>query len=166
MAELSDATIKQYTEAAYGYDLLGHKVNTGIYGPGKPVFGGAFLNYRYRYNAFKMTAGLRYHYFDRDVKYLDDRFAATVYCRIYNVFNTKNVINVYPLTGQADDDGFLSGKMDPNQLETFYNIYGGEDYLKMYRAINLQNGQAYWDRLGKQIYGRPRQIFLGIRFAY
>lgn len=30
------------------------------------------------------------------------------YVHIINLFNTKNVINVYELTGKADDDGFIS----------------------------------------------------------
>ena len=30
-----------------------------------------------------------------------------VYFQILNVLNTKNVVNVYPYTGNADDDGYL-----------------------------------------------------------
>ncbi len=86
----------------------------------------------------------------------------TFYVRITNLLNKKNVINVYPNTGSAEDDGFIS---NPEQYEAFVKVYGPE-YLDLYKAINVQNGQAYWSLLGKQLYGHPRQIFVGINFSY
>ncbi|MBP7459815.1 MAG: hypothetical protein KBA26_00850, partial [Candidatus Delongbacteria bacterium] len=90
------------------------------------------------------------------------KFTATVYVRINNLFNTKNVINVFPYTGSADDDGILSEK---DRYSQFAGTWG-DRYVDMYRAINLENSQAYWDVIGFQLYDTPRQIFFGIRFAY
>ncbi|GAB4369118.1 MAG: hypothetical protein Kow0042_10660 [Calditrichia bacterium] len=86
-----------------------------------------------------------------------------VYARITNLLNTRNVLNVYERTGNAYDDGFLS---DPVYSETTINTYGGQDYIEMYRRINLENGQAYWDIVGRQLWGHPRQIFFGIKLVY
>ncbi len=97
---------------------------------------------------------------------IGDKVTATVYMRVNNLFNLKNVLNVYELTGSAEDDGLLSGLIDPAKTEAFINSYGGEDYVRMYQAINLENGQAYWNYLGKQLYDHPRQIFIGVKFAY
>ena len=88
---------------------------------------------------------------------------ATVYMRVNNLFNTKNVINVYPSTGSPEDDGFLSNR---DVSQPFIDANGGEDYVRQYRAINIVNGQAYWDQLGLQLYGHPRQIFFGIKLNY
>ncbi len=85
------------------------------------------------------------------------------YMHIINLLNTKNVINVYELTGQAADDGFIS---DPEKYGPYYNAYGGQQYLNMYKAINIANGQAYWDILGKQLYSHPRQILVGVQISY
>jgi hypothetical protein len=87
----------------------------------------------------------------------------TFYVRITNLFNTKTAINVYPATGQAADDGFIS---DPQKYEQHYNQFGGQKYLDMYNAINIENGQAYWDALGLQLYNHPRQILFGVKITY
>lgn len=89
---------------------------------------------------------------------------ATIYMRVQNLFNTKNTINVFQATGNAEDDGFYNNPSVP-QRNAYLQAYG-EDWLKMYEAINIKNGQAYWDQLGLQLYGNPRQIFFGIKFNY
>jgi outer membrane receptor protein involved in Fe transport len=89
---------------------------------------------------------------------------ATIYARVTNLFNTKNVINVYQLTGSADDDGFIS---NPELSSSIVNApFRGEQYVAMYNAINITNGQSYWDSLNLQLYGHPRQIWLGIKLFY
>ncbi len=95
-----------------------------------------------------------------------DKITATIYTRIYNLFNIKNVINVFQVTGSAEDDGLLSGVIDPQRARSFISAYGGQDYVKMYKAINLENGQAYWDIVGRQLYGHPRQIFFGLKLNF
>ena len=87
---------------------------------------------------------------------------ATIYIRVFNLLNTKNVVNVYTSTGKPDDDGYIS---DPQRYASAVNAYGPE-YLDLYRAVNIENGQSYLDQLGLQVYGQPRQIFLGVELVY
>lgn len=97
-----------------------------------------------------------------DKQFHISKFVATAYVRVTNLFNTKNVINVFPYTGGATDDGILSEK---NRYSQFTSTWG-DRYIDLYRAINLRNGQAYWDVIALQLYDSPRQIFMGIRFSY
>jgi len=89
---------------------------------------------------------------------------ATLYMRVNNLFNTRNVINVYNTTGNAEDDGFIFNENVP-QRNAFVNA-NGEEYLDVYEAINIKNGQSYWDQLGLQLWGHPRQIFFGLKLNY
>ncbi|MBN2279273.1 MAG: TonB-dependent receptor [Candidatus Marinimicrobia bacterium] len=91
------------------------------------------------------------------------RFKATAYIIVNNLFNKKNVLNVYESTGSADNDGFLS---DLERSQSTINSYGGQNYIDMYRAINLKNGQAYWNSIGRQLWDNPRQIHFGIKFSF
>jgi outer membrane receptor protein involved in Fe transport len=88
---------------------------------------------------------------------------ANVFVMVTNLFNRKNIVNVYEFTGSAEDDGFLT---DPVRSGTTIANNGGQDYIDMYTAINLVNTQAYWDRLQREIYGNPRQINFGIRLSF
>ena len=92
-----------------------------------------------------------------------DIMQVMVYMRVTNLLDTKNVINVFQATGSAQDDGFIS---DPIRAKSFVTANGGQDYLDMYNTINLKNGQAYWDAVGLQLYGTPRQIWFGIKLIY
>ncbi len=87
---------------------------------------------------------------------------ATVYVRVNNLLNTKNVINVFQKTGSAEDDGFLS---DPSVSGATVQRLG-QTYVDMYKAINLVDGGAYRSQLGRELYGTPRMIFFGIRLSY
>jgi hypothetical protein len=91
-----------------------------------------------------------------------DKLMATVYVRVNNLLNTKNVINVFPTTGTATDDGYIS---DPTRYATNVQAYG-QQYLDLYRAVNIENGQAYLSQAGVELYGPPRQIWFGIKFNY
>ena len=78
-----------------------------------------------------------------------------VYVNVLNLLNTKQVVMVYPTTGSAQDDGFLS-----NPLSAGYrNI---PNYEAFYRAINLENRWAAYGPIG-DLYGTPRQIRVGMR---
>lgn len=90
-------------------------------------------------------------------------FDANVFVTVTNLFNRKNVVNVYEFTGNAEDDGFLT---DPVRSTTTIANNGGQDYIDMYTAINLVNGQAYWDSVGRELYGNPRQISFGVRLSF
>jgi hypothetical protein len=78
---------------------------------------------------------------------------------VQNVLNTKNVINVYRRTGNADDDGWLS---DPN-LSGNVVATRGQGYVDLYRAIDLGNGTHYFVTTGNDLWGTPRQIRFGMK---
>jgi outer membrane receptor protein involved in Fe transport len=93
-----------------------------------------------------------------------DKLGANIYMRVTNLFNSRNVINVYQLTGNAYDDGFIS---NPELSSSFINAANrGQRYVDLYKAINIENGQSYWDSLALQLWGQPRQIFFGIKLTY
>ncbi len=88
---------------------------------------------------------------------------AKVYSRIINLFNRKNVLNVYNRTGSDKDDGFLT---NPELSQQIVEASGGPQYVQLYEAINLLNRQAYWSNEGGDIYDAPRQIRFGLQFDF
>ncbi len=76
-----------------------------------------------------------------------------VYLQVLNLLDTKNIINVYPYTGNPDDDGYLSApewqRQINNQLDplAFRDLYG-----------NFVNNPSN--------YSTPRQIRLGLMFNF
>ena len=88
---------------------------------------------------------------------------AKVYSRIINLFNRKNVLNVYNRTGSDKDDGFLT---NPELSQQIVEASGGPQYVQLYEAINLANRQAYWSNEGGDIYDSPRQIRFGLQFNF
>lgn len=81
-----------------------------------------------------------------------------IYVHALNLLNKKNVLNVYPTTGEPDDDGWLSSP----SAEPYKQI---PNYEAFYRAINLDNRWAYTGATGNDIYGQPRQVRVGVRLA-
>ena len=85
---------------------------------------------------------------------------------VFNVFDTRNVTNVFLRTGTADDDGYLS---DPDLGGQLVQTYG-QQYADMYRAINIDYFEQYQNANGLTtaplLYGPPRQIRFGIRLDY
>ena len=88
---------------------------------------------------------------------------AKVYSRIINLFNRKNVLNVYNRTGSDKDDGFLT---NPELSQQIVEASGGQQYVQLYEAINLVNRQAYWSNEGGDIYDAPRQIRFGLQLDF
>lgn len=78
-----------------------------------------------------------------------------LYVNVLNLLNSKHVVMVYPTTGSAQDDGFLS-----NPLSAGYRQI--PNYEAFYRAINLENRWAAYGPIG-DLYGSPRQIRVGVR---
>jgi hypothetical protein len=76
--------------------------------------------------------------------------------QILNIFNTKNVLAVYPTTGIPNDDGWLRSPLSASYKEI-------ANYTSFYRAINDENHWAYTEVTGKDLYGEPRQFRLGLR---
>ena len=88
--------------------------------------------------------------------------SANFYIYVQNLFDTKNVVNVYRRTGNASDDGFLS---DPNLSSKIVAALGPR-YVELYNAINLLEGQAYRNVAGLPLWGTPRQIRFGVKLEY
>jgi outer membrane receptor protein involved in Fe transport len=84
---------------------------------------------------------------------------ANFYVYVQNVFNTRNVINVYRRTGNAEDDGFLTNPDLSSQIVS--NL--GPQYVELFKAINLENGQHYRRVTGNDLWGSPRQIRFGMK---
>jgi outer membrane receptor protein involved in Fe transport len=78
---------------------------------------------------------------------------------VQNLLNTKNVINVYRRTGNAEDDGFLSNE----SLSGSVVAGRGQGYVDLYRAINLGHGTHYFSVTGDELWGTPRQIRFGMK---
>ncbi len=78
-----------------------------------------------------------------------------------NLLDTKNVINVYRRTGNSEDDGFLT---NPDLSGAIVAAEGrGQNYVDLYRTINLQNGTHYMSVTGNDLWATPRQIRFGIK---
>jgi outer membrane receptor for ferrienterochelin and colicin len=95
-----------------------------------------------------------------------DRLNANVYIFVINVFDTKNVQNVFLRTGSTDDDGYLS---DPQLGGTLIATYGPR-YAETYKAINLDYYEQWQNApfLGTVpfFFGPPRQVRFGVRLDY
>lgn len=99
-----------------------------------------------------------------------DRLAANIYIRVTNLFDAKNVENVFLRTGSATDDGFIS---DPELRQQLLNTYGAQ-YEDVYRAINIDYAEQWRNAQGggilgdldPYIYGPPRSIVLGLKLSY
>ncbi len=76
-----------------------------------------------------------------------------VYFLVLNVLNTHNVMNVYPYTGNADDDGYLAA---PEWQREINNQLDPESYRELY--------SIYVNRPGN--YSAPRQIRFGVSFNF
>ncbi|MEC8993445.1 MAG: hypothetical protein VX656_19560, partial [Candidatus Latescibacterota bacterium] len=87
---------------------------------------------------------------------------AKAYSYIENLFNRRNVLNVYQRTGSTTDDGFLT---NPSLSSEIVQASGGLTYQQLYQAINLANRQSYWTNEGGDLYDEPRQIRFGIRLG-
>ena len=90
---------------------------------------------------------------DKTIEFLNS-FSANIFIQVINLFNTKNVVDVFTNTGSAETNGFLS---DPN-LSGYKSVaLYGPNYADAYNS-------TYIDYAG--LYGTPRQIRLGIRLEY
>lgn len=81
------------------------------------------------------------------------------YVYVQNLLNTKNVINVYRRSGNAEDDGYLNNPdLSAGPISSL-----GPRYVDLYRAINLANGQHYRQITGNDLWASPRQIRFGMK---
>ncbi|MEX1138525.1 MAG: TonB-dependent receptor [Bacteroidota bacterium] len=78
----------------------------------------------------------------------------TGYVDVFNLFDRKNILNVYPFTGSTTADGWLHSSAS-DQLESIPR------YTEFYNAINRENGWGYMSITDNTLYGQPRQIRMG-----
>ncbi|MBH09836.1 MAG: hypothetical protein CMG74_05655 [Candidatus Marinimicrobia bacterium] len=97
-------------------------------------------------------------------------YGLTVFARVRNLLDARNILNVYQATGSADDDGFIS---DAVYSGSFVELWGQDsdgdgvtDYEEMYRAINIDNDESYRAYTGEDLVSSPRQAFLGIEVNF
>ena len=76
-----------------------------------------------------------------------------VYLQVLNLFNTKNIINVYNFTGSADDDGYLTSTQGSTSLALANSAAAFTD---MYNIRMNAPGN----------YSLPRQIRIGLLFEF
>ena len=88
--------------------------------------------------------------------------SVNVFLRADNLFNRKNVINVYRRTGTATDDGFLTTPELSEQIVAAR----GDAFVDMFEKINLQNREHYWANQGGDLFSEPRQIHLGFSLDF
>jgi len=83
----------------------------------------------------------------------------TFYTYIQNLLDTKNIVNVYARTGNAEDDGFLTNP----ELSGVIVQQLGTKYVEMYRALNLGHRLHYETTQNGDLFGTPRQIRFGVK---
>ncbi|MCU7490657.1 MAG: TonB-dependent receptor [Ignavibacteria bacterium] len=96
---------------------------------------------------------------------LFDALSANIYIFVINLFDRRNVENVFLRTGTTTDNGVLSNPNLSGDLST------RPGYADVYRAININYYEQYQTASNQLVtfpyfYGPPRQIRLGIRLEY
>jgi outer membrane receptor protein involved in Fe transport len=76
-----------------------------------------------------------------------------VYVQILNLFDARNVINVYQFTGDPNDDGYLTSDLGRQQLQS---VLDQQSFFDLYTASMLNPGN----------FSLPRRTRLGIRFNF
>ena len=84
-------------------------------------------------------------------------FGLTLFAYVENMFDTKNVVNVYSRTGNAYNDGFLT---DPALSSEIVEAQG-DLYVNLYENVNLANRQHYTNDFGLDLYSTPRTYKFG-----
>lgn len=80
-----------------------------------------------------------------------------VYLRVSNLLDTRNTIAVYPVTGSADDSGFLASSRGLDKLS---DIAGTKRQVESYLA------SYQWRILNPNFYSLPRRIFVGASLSF
>jgi len=81
----------------------------------------------------------------------------SIYFRVENLFDNRNVRRVYAGTGDPDDDGFLASSFGQDQLDQIQSIgYDVRSYLSSYQ----------WRVANPGNYFRPRRMYLGAIFDF
>jgi len=76
-----------------------------------------------------------------------------VYVQILNLFDARNVINVYQFTGDPNDDGYLTSDLGRQQLQS---VLDQQAFFDLYTASMANPGN----------FSLPRRTRLGVRFNF
>ena len=76
-----------------------------------------------------------------------------IYLLVTNVFNTRNVTDVYRATGSPDDDGYLAAAQYQNSINLRTDV---DSYRDLYNSKVVDPGNL----------GAPRTIRLGVRLSF
>ncbi|MCB9286658.1 MAG: TonB-dependent receptor [Lewinellaceae bacterium] len=88
---------------------------------------------------------------------LGGKLGLNVYCRVSNLLDRRNVINVYSATGSPEDDGFLR---TPEGQGTIDNIVTSQRSLESFLA------SYQWRILNPNFFSLPRRIYVGAIFDF
>ena len=76
------------------------------------------------------------------------------FARITNVFNIKNIRRVYGVTGDPDDNGYLTDPETQTIIAGQLNEQSYRDYYTMYLDMANYN------------YSTPRMVYLGVSYQF
>ena len=88
---------------------------------------------------------------------LGGKLGLNVYCRVSNLLDRRNVINVYSATGSPEDDGFLR---TPEGQGSINNILSSQRSLESFLA------SYQWRVLNPNYFSLPRRIYVGAIFDF
>lgn len=97
---------------------------------------------------FRLDAGLDKNFRLKTNEIKQKSLNCRVYLQIQNILNTRNVINVYPYTGSANDDGYLASDRAQQRIPSQTNP---QSYIDLYNIAVLNPSN----------YSVPRTIRLG-----
>ncbi len=80
-----------------------------------------------------------------------------VYLRVENLLDTRNVIGVFSVTGDPDNDGYLVSSFGQDRISQIQQI--GQD-------VNSFLSSYQWRSLDPGNYTRPRRLYLGAIFSF
>jgi len=86
----------------------------------------------------------------------------TLFAYVTNLFDTQNVINVYSRSGNAYDDGFLTNPELSNEIVAA----NGQNYVDLYRNVNLENRQHYRSDFGQDVFAEPQIVKMGVSVSF
>ena len=75
------------------------------------------------------------------------------YLRVQNLFNTKNVINLYKFSNDPDNDGFLQSSFGQDRIK---------GVIDTSRDVNAFLDAYSWRLLAPGNYTLPRRIYVGV----
>ena len=88
---------------------------------------------------------------------IGNNLGLNIYCRISNLLDQRNIIDVYEVTGSPEDDGYLAGTVGQGQLESIdSSLRELDSYLASYQ----------WRLLNPNFYSLPRRIYVGAIFDF